>query len=97
MVTRQNGHSIPGALSLPDCFVSQVAERVYWKRSLLRLEFLETNHVRPSLGQPFQKIVQPLIDVIDIERGDFHVTSLSNREDCVPEQFPTKSTHNSLL
>jgi len=33
---------------------------------------LEANHIRLSFGQPSQEVVEPLIDVVNVEGGDFH-------------------------
>jgi len=38
---------------------------------LLCLQLLESHHVRFSFRQPSQKIVEPLIDVVNVEGGDF--------------------------
>ena len=38
---------------------------------MLRLEFLETHHIRLSLFEPSQKILQSLIDIVDIVGSDF--------------------------
>jgi hypothetical protein len=46
-----------------------------WKRSLLRLELLETNDVRLSFGEPSQKVLQSLVDVVNVERGNFHASA----------------------
>ena len=40
----------------------------YDRPSLFRFELLETNYVRFSLGQPSQEVVEPLIDVVNVER-----------------------------
>jgi hypothetical protein len=38
---------------------------------LLRLEFLEANHIGLGFDKPGNKVIQALVDVIDVERGDF--------------------------
>jgi hypothetical protein len=48
VVSRENGHSIPGALPLPDRFVPESSQGLHGKSLLLGLELLETNHVRFS-------------------------------------------------
>src|SRR3984885_11453660 len=50
LVSRENGHTVPGALALPDCFVTESPKGIHGKGSLLRLELLETHHVRLSFG-----------------------------------------------
>ncbi len=42
------------------------------KGSLLCLQFLQAHDVRRFPTQPADKIVQPLIDVVDVEGGDLH-------------------------
>jgi hypothetical protein len=46
------------------------------KRSVLGLEFLEADDVWLSFGEPSQKVLQPFIDVVDVEGGDFHLFGL---------------------
>jgi hypothetical protein len=48
VVSRENGHAVPGALALPDCFVTESPKGIHGKRLLLCLELLETHHVRFS-------------------------------------------------
>jgi len=48
VVSRENGHDVPGALPLPDCFVPESPKGVHGKGFLLCLELLETHHVRFS-------------------------------------------------
>src|SRR5882672_12452630 len=48
MVPRKNGHTVPGTLPLPDCFVPDSSKGIHGKSSLLHLELLETDHVRLS-------------------------------------------------
>ena len=48
VVSRKNGYTISGTLPLPDCFVPESSKGIHGKGFLLRLEFLETNHVRLS-------------------------------------------------
>jgi hypothetical protein len=57
---------------LPDCFVPESPKGVHGKGSLLCLELLETNHVRLRFGQPSQEVVEPLIDIVNVEGGDSH-------------------------
>src|SRR3984885_450127 len=42
LVSRENGHAVPGALPLPDCFVPKSPKGLHGKGSLLCLELLET-------------------------------------------------------
>src|SRR3984957_3140071 len=55
LVSRENGHAVPGTLPLPDCFVPESSKGIRGKGSLLRLELLETNHVRLSFSEPSQE------------------------------------------
>jgi hypothetical protein len=48
LVSREYGHAVPGALALPDCFVTESPKGVYGKGFLLCLELLEAHHVRLS-------------------------------------------------
>jgi hypothetical protein len=48
VVSRENGHAVPGALPMPDCFVTESSQGVHGKGFLLCLELLETHHVRFS-------------------------------------------------
>ena len=48
VVSRENGHAVPGALPLPDCFVTESPKGIHGEGFLLCLELLETNHVRFS-------------------------------------------------
>src|SRR5207249_12097593 len=50
VVSRENGHAVPGTLPLPDCLVPKTLKGTHGKRSRLGLEFLETNHIRLSFG-----------------------------------------------
>ena len=70
VVSRENGHAVPGALPLPDCFVTKSPKSIHGKGFLLCLELLETHHFRFSFGQPSQEVVEPLIDVVNVEGGD---------------------------
>ena len=50
VVSRESGYAVPGPLPLPDRFVPGSPKGIRGKLSLLRLELLETNHVRLSFG-----------------------------------------------
>src|SRR5262249_35043394 len=50
MVSRENGHAVPGTLPLPHCFVPEIAEGLHGKRARFRLELLQTDYVRLSFG-----------------------------------------------
>jgi hypothetical protein len=45
VVSRENGHAVPGTLPLPDCFVPDSPKGIHGKGFLLCLELLETNYV----------------------------------------------------
>jgi hypothetical protein len=72
VVSRENGHTVPGTLSLPDRFVPESSKGIHGKGFLLCFELLETHHVRFSFGQPSHEVVEPLVDVVNVEGGDFH-------------------------
>ena len=65
----RNAHHVNG-------FVAQRSEGLHWERLLFSLEFLQTNHVWFRSLEPGQEILQPLINVIDIEGSDFHREAL---------------------
>jgi hypothetical protein len=71
--TREDGDAIPSLLAPPDGFVTRPAYCVRWKLRIRRLELLEADHVRFSDTKPMQKICEALIDVVDVERGNFHL------------------------
>jgi hypothetical protein len=48
VVSRENDHTVPGALPLLDCFVPETSKGIHGKGFLLCLELLETHHVRFS-------------------------------------------------
>src|SRR3984957_12518967 len=50
VVSCENGHAVPGTLPLPDCFVPESSKGIHGKGSMLRLELLETHHVRLGFG-----------------------------------------------
>src|SRR4029077_19758043 len=76
VVSRENGYAVPGTLPLPNCLVTEISKGVDGKGSVLRLELLETNHVRLSFGQPSQEVIQTLIDVFNVEGCDFQQAPL---------------------
>ena len=47
---RENGHTVPGALPLPDCLVPESSKGIHGKGLLLCLELLEAHHVRLSFS-----------------------------------------------
>ena len=55
-----------------ECFVPESPKGIHGKGFLLCLELLETNHVRLRFGQPGQEVIEPLVDVVNVEGGDFH-------------------------
>jgi hypothetical protein len=57
-----------------------VPKGMHGKGLLLCLELLETHHVRSSFRQPSQEVVEPLIDVVNVEGGDFQRVLLSDRD-----------------
>ncbi len=77
MASRQGRHAVPGTLPLPNCFVAEGPKVTHGKRSLLGFEFLEANDFWSSFGEPSQKILQPFINVVDIESGNLHRSGLN--------------------
>ena len=39
---------------------------------MLGLEFLKADHVRLGLGEPGEQVLEALVDVVDVEGGEFH-------------------------
>jgi hypothetical protein len=72
LISRENGYAVPGTFALPDRFVPESPKSVHGKGVLLCLELLETHHVRFSFRSPSEEVVEPLIDVVNIEGGDSH-------------------------
>jgi hypothetical protein len=68
-------HTIPGALTYPDGFVSGGSQSVRWKPTLLCFELLEADNVGLFLFKPAQEICKPLVDVVDVECCDLHAQS----------------------
>jgi len=57
---------------LPDRFVPESPKGIHGKSLLLCLELLEAHHIRFRFRQPSQEVVEPLIDIVNVEGGDFH-------------------------
>lgn len=62
---------------MPNCFVSERAQGIGGESFLLGLEFLETYNVRLRFSKSSQNVIQPLVDVVDVEGGGFHEKSLA--------------------
>ena len=56
---------------MPDRFVTESPKSVHGKGILRCLELLETHYVRFSFANEAE-VVEPLIDVVNVEGGDFH-------------------------
>jgi hypothetical protein len=61
MLSRENGHAVPGMLPLPDCFVPESPNCIHGKGFLLRSEFLEANHVRLSFRYQAKRLSRRLL------------------------------------
>ena len=55
---------------MPDCSITQGSKRFRGKGSVFGLQLLEANDVWLSFGEPSREILQPLVDVVDVERYD---------------------------
>jgi hypothetical protein len=72
LFTGKNCHTVPGAFTHPDRFISGGPQSVDWKVMLLGLEFLETDHFGLLPFEPTHDICKPLVDVVDVECRDLH-------------------------
>ena len=75
LISGEDSQPVPRALTFPHSFISRRSDGLYRKRSLLGLELLQADHVWSFLFQSGQKIIQPFVDVIYVERGNFHDAS----------------------
>ena len=66
----QDRDAVPAALPAPRRGVTRVAQSVDGKGALLRLEFLQTDHIGLRRREPRQQVRQALVDVVDIEGRD---------------------------
>src|SRR5690348_8209291 len=63
-VSREDRHSVPGTLALPDSTIAEGSKGLRGKCVLLGLEFLETNDIGLGFGEPSHEVLQPLVDII---------------------------------
>jgi hypothetical protein len=68
--SRKDSHAVIALLSVPDHAVTRVANRLFRKFVLRRLELLETGNVGLRLTQPAQQNRKASIDAIHIVGGD---------------------------
>jgi hypothetical protein len=61
VVSRENCHAVPGTLPLPDRFAPESSKGIRGKGSVLRLELLETDHVRLSLANQAKRLSSRLL------------------------------------
>lgn len=73
---RQDRHTVPAALPMPDGRVSGLCQVLLRKPGLWRLQFLEADDVGPGFGQPGQQRVQAAVDAVDVVGGDLQNTAL---------------------
>ena len=70
---------------------------------MLSLEFLETNHVWFGFLEPRQEVLQPLIDVVDVEGSDFHcaaplsINGIRKREAMIASALARDVCPNGIL
>ena len=60
-----------------ESMIAEGSKVVCGKRSLLGLEFLQTNDVSLSFGEPSYEVFQALIDIIDVEGDDLQRSVLN--------------------
>src|ERR1700676_2445110 len=83
---RQDRYAVPGTFAYPDPTIAQVTKGTCRKCSLLCLEFLEANDVGLRPCEPRREIVQPLVDVVDVESGDLQWSGLTHKNTPVPSR-----------
>jgi hypothetical protein len=79
VIPTENRHAVPGTFALPNCAITQRSKGIRWKCPLLSFKFLETNDVWLCFAEPSHQVIQPLVDVVDIESGDLQYKILNRR------------------
>src|SRR5258708_19127818 len=74
--SRKDSHAVIALLSVPDHAVTRVANRLFRKFVLRRLELLETGNVVLRLTQPAQQNRKASIDAIYVVGGDPQLLAL---------------------
>src|SRR4051794_2209556 len=96
-VPGQDRYAIPGSFAQPDTAITQVPESARRKCSLLGLELLQAHHVGPCLSEPGRKIVQALVDVVDVECGDLQRLALTvSTAQVLPERLPDRHRDTAI-
>lgn len=68
----ENGDAIPRPLPPPDGVIASLGDPPHGEIFIGALQFLKTGHIRLRPAQPSEHAVETLVDVIDVESGDFH-------------------------
>ena len=68
----ENGDAVPRFLTAPHRAVASLGKRVLRKFPVGRFKLLQADHVWLCRLQPGEQISKPLVDVVDVEGGDFH-------------------------
>jgi hypothetical protein len=69
---RKDGNAVPGLLPAPHGVVTGFLDYHGREFRVCRLHLLKAGHVGARVAQPRQEIFEPLVDVVDVEGGDFH-------------------------
>ena len=82
----ENGDAVPRFLTAPHRAVASLGKRVLRKFPVGRFKLLQADHVWLCRLQPGEQISKPLVDVVDVEGGDFHGArrKLACRTDSLP-------------
>ena len=86
---REDGDAVPGALALPDGMVAGTGEVGCREALLVGLQLLQAGDVGLTLAEPFEKVRQPAVDVVDVEGGDDHGLSLARPSTPPRSNVPT--------
>src|SRR4051794_32686569 len=71
--------SIPTLLPEPDCVVAEIADRLFGKLLLRRLQLLQADNVRLRFLEPAQEDRQPAVHAVHIVGCDLHGVFRSGR------------------
>ena len=74
---RENGNAVPRFLATPDRAITRFLDRRFGEFTIRSLQLLKAHHIGLGRAQPGEKIGQPLVNVVDVEGGNFHDTRTS--------------------